>query len=174
VSDGRRSFWSSVPGAVTGLAGLLTAVVGLLTLLVQLDVIGGDDSPDRPPTAGTTPAPGGATGGVQSPTEAATFTLKPDTLEFKATDARRRDITVKNTSKSATLVVPQPQLTGTDSRLFSAAFGTCTSAPLVAGGSCTLTVTFAPSGLLGNYNATLQVAPAGARAEEVQIRASLI
>ena len=100
-----------------------------------------------------------------------TFTLSPATLEFKPADPRRKDVTVKNTSKTVTLVVPQPQLTGTDSRLFTAALGTCTS-PLAAGLSCTLTVTFAPKGPLDNYNATLQVAPAGARAEEIQVKAT--
>ncbi len=151
MSGGNRSFWSSIPGLVTGLAGLLTAVVGMITLLVQLDVIGGDASDSR-----STP----------------TFTLTPATLEFRPTDPRRKDVTVKNTSTTTALTVPQPRLTGTDSRLFSASFGTCTGAPLAAGLSCTLTVTFAPSGPLASYNATLQVAPSGARADEVQITAS--
>ncbi len=106
------------------------------------------------------------------PLRRSTFTLSPATLEFKPTDPRRKDVTVKNTSKAATLVVPQPQLTGSDSRLFSAAFGTCTGAPLAPGLSCTLTITFAPKGPLSNYNATLQVAPAGARADEVQVKAT--
>jgi len=162
MSDGRRSFWASVPGVVAGVAGLLTAVVGLITLLVQLDVIGGGDASDGPTTtvAGSPSA------------EVPTFTLSPATLEFKPTDPRRKDVTVKNTSKAATLVVPEPQLTGTDSRLFTADVGTCTRAPLAAGLSCTLTVTFSPKGPLGNYNATLQVAPAGARAEEIQVKAA--
>jgi len=168
VSGGNRSFWSSIPGLVTGLAGLLTGIVGLITLLVQLDVIGGDASDSRSaPT--TAPASGG---GAAPAAEVPTFTLTPATLEFRPTDPRRKDVTVKNTSKSATLAVPQPQLTGADSRLFSASFGTCTGAPLAAGLSCTLTVTFAPSGPLGNYNATLQMAPTGARAEEIQIKTS--
>ena len=42
-SENKKSFWSSIPGLVTGLAGLLTGVVGLVTVLIQLDVIGGDD-----------------------------------------------------------------------------------------------------------------------------------
>ena len=161
MSDGRRSFWASVPGVVTGVAGLLSAVVGLITLLVQFDVIGGGDASDSPTTT---------VAGAPS-AEVPTFTLSPATLEFKPTDPKRKDVTVKNTSKVATLVVPQPQLTGTDSRLFSAAFGTCTGAPLAPGLSCTLTITFAPKGPLSNYNATLQVAPAGARADEVQVKA---
>ncbi len=170
MSGGNRSFWSSIPGLVTGLAGLLTAIVGLITLLVQLDVIGGDSS-DSPSTPTTAPASGGGTGGGAPAAEVATFTLTPATLEFKPTDPRRKDVTVKNTSKTTALTVPQPQITGTDSRLFSASFGTCTGAPLAAGLSCTLTVTFAQSGPLANYSATLQVAPSGARAEEVQIKA---
>jgi len=129
---------------------------------VQFDVIGGGDASDSPTTT---------VAGAPS-AEVPTFTLSPATLEFRPTDPRRKDVTVKNTSKVATLVVPQPQLTGTDSRLFSAAFGTCTGAPLAAGLSCTLTITFAPKGPLGNYNATLQVAPAGARADEVQVKAT--
>jgi hypothetical protein len=174
VSGGNRSFWSSIPGVVTGLAGLLTAIVGMITLLVQLDVIGGDSS-DSPSTPTTAPASGGGAGGGAAPAaEVPTFTLTPATLEFKPTDPRRKDVTVKNTSTTTALTVPQPRLTGTDSRLFSASFGTCTGAPLAAGLSCTLTVTFAPSGPLANYSATLEVAPSGARAEVVQIKASSI
>ena len=59
MSENSRSFFSTVPGLVTGLAGVLTAVVGLITVLIQLGVIGGDDSDGSPAVNAEPPASGG-------------------------------------------------------------------------------------------------------------------
>ncbi|MDQ3973169.1 MAG: hypothetical protein M3276_02325, partial [Actinomycetota bacterium] len=40
------SFWTSLPGILTGLGGLVTAVGGLLAILCQIGVICGDETGD--------------------------------------------------------------------------------------------------------------------------------
>ena len=82
-------------------------------------------------------------------------------------------MTVRNTSESGSLTVGQPRVSGQDAAQFSATAGTC-NAPLRAGLSCELVVTFAPAGPLRTYNAVLQVTAAGARGEEVRLTASTI
>ena len=92
MSESKRSFWSTIPGFVTGLAGLLTAVVGLVTVLIQLDIIGGDDSDQPVGTTGTTVAGGAPAGGGATPTTAAlAFTVSPArSSSSRPTPGRRR------------------------------------------------------------------------------------
>jgi hypothetical protein len=169
MSESSRSFWSTIPGFVTGLAGLLTAIVGLVTVLIQLDVIGGDDGNQSVGTAGTTVVPGAQSpgGGATATTEAPRFTVSPATLDFKPADPREKTVTVKNTSDTATLTLSRPEITGQDQAQFSVSAGTC-SAPLKAGLSCEMKVTFTPAGPLRSYNARLQLS-GGARSEEVRL-----
>ena len=54
MSENKKSFFSSIPGLITGLAGLVTGIVGLFTVLIQLDVIGGDDDSGPTGAGGTT------------------------------------------------------------------------------------------------------------------------
>jgi hypothetical protein len=180
VSDNKRSFWSSVPGLVTGLAGLLTGIVGLVTVLIQLNVIGGGSSDktavtEPTPSAGvTTTAPTGV--GSTATTELGTFVLSPKPLNFGPADPKVKTVTVKNTSDRVAITLKPPLVTGDNAAQFSAVFDTCGSAPLAPNLSCTLKVTFTPSGPLGNYKATLQVKPAtGAVAgDEVTLTASTL
>jgi len=158
VSEGRRSFWSSVPGLVTGRAGLLTAIVGLVAVLIQLGVIGGNDSksPAGPSTASSAPASGG--GGAPTTTAPATFEVKPTTLDFAPTAAREQTVTVTNTSRSGTLTLFSPTLTGDDPGRFSVS-GNCTGTAIPANGSCILKVMFTPASgaALKKYSATLRI-----------------
>ena len=83
-------------------------------------------------------------------------------------------VTVTNTSDSAKLTVLAPQVTGKDADRFTASRGDC-SAPLAPNLSCTLRVTFAPSGPLRSYEATVQIKATGApRAAEVKVTANTI
>ena len=175
MSESKRSFWATIPGFVTGLAGLLTAIVGLVTVLIQLDVIGGDDSDQSEGTTATTVAGGaqGSGGGATPTSEAPRFTVSPTTLDFKPADPREKKVTVRNTSETASLTVAPPRVSGQDQGQFSATSGTC-GAPLRAGLSCELVVTFAPAGPLRTYSAVLQVTAAGARGEEVRLTASTL
>ena len=147
----RKSFWSSVPGLVTGLAGLLTGVVGLVTVLIQLNVIGGDD-PGSPPAAivPTTVAP--ATGGSPSTTISGQLKADPGTLKLAATE-REKTLTVRNAS-TAMVTVLKPQTTGKDPSAFKIDEG-CTGQILRPGSSCTVKVTVAPNGPLRTYTASV-------------------
>ncbi len=170
MSEKSRSFFATIPGVVTGLAGVLTAVVGLITVLIQLEVIGGDDSKDVA-TTGTTlaPAAGGAVGGTVTTIDPGSFTVTPNPLNFGLGDPKEKVLTVRNTSKTARLAVQAPRVAGKDAARFSVAMGDC-GVPLAPNLSCTLRVTFAPSGPLANYEATVQVqAPGVPQGVEVKL-----
>lgn len=171
MSEGKRSFFATIPGLVTGLAGLLTGIVGLVTVLIQLGVVGGDDASDSTSGGGgtTTTVAQGAVGGP-STTEVPRFVVNPTVLDFAAGGPRTKAVTVKNDS-SVLLNVQSPEVTGTDRAQFSVSSGSCTS-PVGPGRTCELSVTFSPSGALRNYQASLEVGALGARAQEVRITAS--
>ncbi len=179
MSEGKRSFFATIPGLVTGLAGLLTGVVGLVTVLIQLGVLGGDDASDSTNgttttvVGGTAPATGGG-GGATATTEVARFSVSPSPLDFPSAGPRTKPVRVTNESSSTALTILTPQITGTDRAQFSASSGTC-NAPVRAGSSCELQVTFSPSGPLRSYQAALEVSAQGvARVQEVRITASSV
>jgi len=175
VSEGRRSFWSSVPGLVTGLTGLLTAIVGLVAVLIQLGVIGGKDSSSSPSTVTNGSSPASGAGGGPTTTVPATFEVKPTTLDFPPTAAREQTVTVINTSRSGTLTLGPPTLIGDDPGRFSVA-GNC-GGTVPANGSCPLKVTFTPASgaTLKKYSATLRISVAEtSRVVEVNLTASTV
>ena len=173
MSENKRSFFATIPGLVTGLAGLLTGVVGLVTVLIQLGVIGDDDGSEGTNGATTTVVGGAApgAGGATNTTEVPRFTVTPATLDFPSAGARTKPVKVSNESNATALTVLPAQVTGTDRAQFSVSSGTC-NAPVRAGSSCELQVTFSPSGPLRNYQAALEVSAQGARAQEVRITGS--
>lgn len=180
MSENKKPFWSGIPGLVTGLAGLLTGVVGLITLLVQLDVIGGDKTSDRPKentavgsatTAVGAPTTVGGSSGTVPTTQATSFTVTPK-LAFGPTDPKEQMVMVRNTSASDLKVTGLP-LTGADKDRFVPTYGDCAT-PLKPNAVCNLKVTFTPSGPLKNYSATLQVNAQGAPTQQVELTASTI
>ena len=177
MSEKKRSFFATIPGLVTGLAGLLTGIVGLVTVLMQLNVIGGDDSNDSAVNAGgsvtTAPAGGGGAGGTAPTTETGTFTVTPNPLNFGPADPKEKTLTVKNTSSTARLSVQTPKVIGKDAERFSAS-SDC-SGSLAPNLSCNVRVTFAPSGPLRTYEAVIQIQATGAaRGAEVKVTASTL
>jgi phage tail tape-measure protein len=174
VSEARRSFWSSVPGLVTGLAGVLTAVVGLVAVLIQLGVIGGKGASSG--TGGTTGTSVAGSGSTSSTAEPRTFEVRPTTLDFPPTAAREQTLTVRNTSASGALGSLQSTFTGGNSDRFSVSGVTCNSA-LPPNGTCTLKVTFTPpsGATLQKYSATLRVSAKDApQVAEVSLTASIV
>ena len=179
MSENKKSFWSSIPGLVTGLAGLLTGVVGLVTVLIQLDVIGGDDS-DTPNAAVTTTVAGvgnagttaGAGGGGSATTISGRLAAEPTSLKFQPTE-RDKTLTVKNAT-NATVTVLKPEYNGPDKSAFSTDSG-CTNVSLRVGASCTVKVTLSPSGPLKTYKASLVLeAKEISQVTEVPVEASTI
>ena len=172
MSENTKSFFSSVPGLVTGLAGLLTGIVGLVTVLIQLDVIGGDDSQSVTTSAGgsTTiaPAPGGAT----TTTISGRLTAEPATLKLQ-TNEREKTLTVRN-SASAMVTVTKPETSGRDQSAFKVDDG-CTNVSLQPGKSCTVKVQLTPGGVLKTYEAKLMLeAKEINRVTEVPIEATIV
>ena len=174
MSDGHRSFWSSVPGLITGLAGLLTGIVGMVTLLVQQGIIGNNGKTTATTTV-TTTVPGGTISTVAPPTTVpGSFTLNPRSVDFQPATLKQ-PVTVKNTGPTP-VTVSFPTLTGPDSARFSVSMGDCDHA-LAANLSCSLQVTFTPvsGAALKHYSATLQVTAAGAaRGDEVPVTATTL
>jgi hypothetical protein len=163
MSEGKRSFFATIPGFVTGLAGLLTGIVGLVTVLIQLGVLGGDDGTDGTtattttvvggnPASGAGGTAGGAGGGAT--TVAGRLTVEPSPIRLEPTE-REKAVTVRNTS-TATVTVLKPQYTGADRSAFSVDGG-CTNVALRPGASCTVKVVLTPSGPLKRYSASLVV-----------------
>ncbi len=168
MSDSKRAFWSSIPGLLTGTAGVVTAIVGLTTVLIQLDVIGdkgSDDSPSTTVAGETVPEPGATTvprtgTGATAPT----FTVTPESVEF-ALLTREADVTVRNTGSTPLRVTTQ--VVGADPGQFSADARDCTSAAVAT--SCVVKLRYAPSGA-GEHVARLQVSAQGAAApKEVRL-----
>lgn len=174
MSENKRSYFSTIPGLITGLAGVLTAIVGLVTVLIQLGVIGGDDSNGSASGVPTTIAPaGGAAGGTTAVTETGRITVEPKNLKFAPSETEK-SLKVTNEAKSATVTMLAPQFDGTDKALFRTDAG-CTNVRLEPGRSCTVKVLFTPSGLLKSSRATLVLNADGAtRAIEVPVDATTL
>ncbi len=174
MSENKRSFWSSIPGLVTGLAGLLTGIVGLVTVLIQLDVIGGDDPGDTG-VATTVPqvgAPAGGGGGTTPTTEAGRITVNPMSLKLAGSE-REKELTVRNDSVTTAVTVLTPQIEG-DRTVIRTDAG-CTNIRLEPGRTCRLKVLFAPTDLLKSYAATVVLRADGApRAVDVPVDASAL
>ena len=173
MSTRSKSFWSTIPGLITGLAGILTAVVGLGTLLIQIGVIGGDDDdatttntkPGAP--APTRPGSSQADDGSDTATGPPKFTVAPDELKLTAGE-KTENVTVSNTGTTAFTL--STELTGTGEDQFTVSKGTCGS-QVPKGGSCVLTVSF--KGALA-AKADLVVTAPGASSQEVKLEGSLL
>jgi hypothetical protein len=158
MSENKKSFFSSIPGVITGLAGLLTGIVGLVTVLIQLDVIGGDDDSGPIASGGTTtvaPAAGGpAAGGTVTTTIKGGLSVQPTPVKLQPNE-REKVVTVKNDA-SAAVTVLRPRYTGESASAFSTDAG-CTNVALRPGASCTMKVQLSASGPLKVYKANLVV-----------------
>lgn len=137
-----RSFWSSIPGVFTGLAGLLTAVAALLGLAVSQGWIG--DGP-------TEEAPGGGEG------EVVRISVEPEELSLAEPGRTAGTVTVTNEGNQPVSV--NTELTGDDAAAFSVAAGDCTRSEIAEGRTCTLEVTL--DATTGRHQARLVVAAGG-------------
>lgn len=154
MSGSRKSFFSSVPGVITGLAGLLSAVAAVGGLAVQQGWIGGSGSSDT----GTSEEEG-------------TFDVDPGSVVFQPVGSREAEVKVSNTG-DVPIDVKSPTITGDDADRFDADDGSC-SGSLDPGRSCQLEVTFKPA--TGRFEAVLVVSADGApKSAEVPIRGSAV
>jgi hypothetical protein len=159
----KGSFWSSLPGVLTGIAGLATAVVGLLSLAASQGWIGGDGAGDADGT-GT-----GAGGEVPARLEP-----DPPSVQFRAVPGapKQATITVRNQG-DATAQLVDPEVRGAGSDLFNVVDDDCTGSPLPSGQSCKVVVSY-NGGLGDEASVTLVIAPESGKAAEVRLEAGVI
>ncbi len=167
MSDSRKSFFSSVPGILTGTAGIVTAAVAAAGLAAQQGWIGGDSGDG---TSGGPAGVGAGTAEQGDPTPGRpTFSLSPTALEFEPVGDKEAGVKVSNTGE-VSLRLNEPTITGADAGQFRASSGTCDEA-LGPGRSCELNVRFTAKP--GRFEATLVVTARGAaKASEVPIVAT--
>ena len=158
------SFWSSIPGFLTGLAGVLTAVVTLVTLAYSQGWIG-----DGPAEDATSAGAGGG-GATASAPEVG---VDPESVRFRPTvlGAVTETVTVRNEGDQAFTVDPA-EVSGADAGSFAVDDDDCAGEALPSGRSCTMRVTFDPGGI-GDAEATLVVSVnGGQRSAEVALDAA--
>lgn len=175
MSD-KSSFWSSVPGVVTGAAGLLTGIVGLLTVSTQMGWIGGDGASTSTTTTSTVPGTPatGPDGGFTTlpPSGPGTFEVDPRSLDFVALGGRRGVVMVENTG-STPLTVGPLEVEGTGADSFEVDDADCVATILAPGRTCEVLVTTRGGGLGGRATGTLVIAAGGTtQVREVQLEAS--
>ena len=179
MSGSRKSFFSSMPGVITGVAGLLSAVAAVGGLAVQQGWIGDSGSSDSGTVqtgrtnsgAGGGSTGGGGTGDEATSEKAGSFEVDPSSVVFQPVGSRDAKVKVSNTG-DVPIEVESPTLTGADADRFDADDGSCSGA-LDPGRSCQLEVTFKPA--TGRFEAVLVVSADGApKSAEVPIRGSAV
>lgn len=174
MSTPKKSFWSTVPGLVTGLVGLLTTLVALGTLLVTLGVIG-----DKSSTTVTTLAPGGTPGATTGGGGSGGAT--PTTAGTALFDASPRNVSLTAASKSATVTVTNrgtakltmetPAIDGPQKDQFQVVATACTKTDIPVGDTCSMTVTF-KGGL--EATATMTLSADKAKPVDVALKGTLL
>ena len=175
-SGSGKSFFSSMPGVITGVAGLLSAVAAVGGLAVQQGWIGDSGSSDSGTvqTGRTNRGAEGANtggGGEATSEKTGTFDVDPSSVVFQPVGSRDAEVKVSNTG-DVPIEVESPTITGADADRFDADDGSC-SGSLDPGRSCQLEVTFKPA--TGSFEAVLVVSADGApKSAEVPIRGSAV
>jgi hypothetical protein len=157
----KGSFWSSLPGVLTGIAGLATAVVALLSLAASQGWIGGDGGGDADGT--------GTGAGGEAPVR---LDVKPTSVQFRAVPGASKQATVTVTNQGDAAIQLQEPFTEPDADQFEVDGGDCTGS-LPAGRSCKVEVTYR-GGLGEEASATLVIAPESGKAAQVPLDASVI
>ncbi len=122
VAAKERSFWSSLPGLFTGLAGVLTGVVALLGLALNQGWIGDGPAQEDAPSGGQ---------------EVVSISVEPTSIDLNQATQRAGSIDVKNDgTEPVELTVG---LQGTTPEAFSITENRCGGA-LPPGRSCRVTV----------------------------------
>ncbi|HEX3539492.1 MAG TPA: hypothetical protein VHT75_03525 [Acidimicrobiales bacterium] len=166
MSAPNKSFFSSLAGVVTGIAGLLTAAVAVFGVAVNQGWLHGSSRSNPLPGSTAAPASGGTPNGTNPQ-----YAVAPPAVTFQALGGTTTAVRVTNTGVVPITVTP-PQVTGADASHFRADPGDC-AAPVDPGRSCQLQVSFNPAP--GTFNATLVVQVSGAvRATEVPLQAHAI
>ncbi len=148
-----RSFWSSIPGVLTGLAGILTAVVGLLGLALNQGWLGDGAAQEQD----------GGDGG----TEVVRIEVDPERLEFdNPVGGATKSVAVSNEGTEPVTVATSRDGDGADA--FTVDDGDCTRSQIPSGASCEVEVRFSAD--VGRFQAKLVVsANDGEQVQEVAL-----
>lgn len=173
MAASRKSFFSTLPGFVTGLAGLVSAAVAAVGLGVQQGWIGGSGSE---PSADELRTDGRAALSRENQEqgradEEPAFAVEPTSVSFGPVGSRDASVKVRNTG-DVDLRLGTPTITGDDPDRFRVSEGTCNGV-VDPGRSCELDVTFTPK--TGTFSAVLVVeAEEGGKAHEVPLQARAV
>jgi len=167
MSEQKRSFWSTLPGIITGLASILTATVALVGIFMNFGP-GSNDNGAEPgespsPTATGTAFPRGTgPGGTGTAGGAPQAVIAPRNIDFGRLGSGRTatdTVTVAN-SGSEFLVIERAAITGRDD-LFSVDAAEClVPTGIEPGSNCEIRVTFTPRSP-GNYAGVLEITHSG-------------
>lgn len=141
-----RSFWSGIPGLLTGLAGVLTAVVGLLGLALSQGWIGDGTAEEN--LAGD--------GGV---TEVVRISVKPEDVSL--TQPGRAAVTVTVTNGGNQPVSVTTEVTGEGRDSFKIDNSECAGGPIAPGRTCPINVELDAG--VGQHDARLVVSAEGGK-----------
>jgi hypothetical protein len=159
----QKSFWSTIPGVITGTATVITAVLGLLSILrggsstptSALQSPQTSPSPSASPSPSTTDTPGSSST-VQAE---ARVTLTPRTVDFgthapgQASD--ELSVTLTN-SGTREVVVQLVEVAGADASLFEITQDGCQGTTVQPSYDCQISLRFTPRSV-GEFRATLDV-----------------
>ena len=132
MAKDERAFWSSLPGVLTGLAGILTATVALLGLALSQGWIGNG---------------GGDDASVDAVGEVVRISVELEKLEFGGLPLRgagEKAVEVLNDGTAP--VTLEIEITGDDASKFSSDGAECSTSPLPPGRTCEVTVSLEESG----------------------------
>lgn len=186
----RSSFWTTVPGLITGLAGILTAIVGLITVSMQAGWLR-SSSKTKTTTAATAPSttiagsPGttsqssatlpllGGGSATSSPvtTSPSHLSVTPAQLTFQAIGNAPQTVTVQNGGSTTVTFTAPPSVAGIDASQFTISKTTCTTS-LAAGRSCDVQVTYLAT--KAAQSARLVISPASAPSIEVPLSGTIL
>ncbi|MGH2772809.1 MAG: choice-of-anchor D domain-containing protein [Actinomycetota bacterium] len=145
----KKSFWGSLPGFMTGLAGIITAALGVVGVLNANSGQPGD-SPSAPSPSGSPSRQAGRAGASLSPTELSfgseAVVASSDTLTLTLTNTGEKKLNVEGAD-----------LGGSDASQFQIVEDECSKEQSVpAEGECRIDLRFAPSSV-GNFRAKLTI-----------------
>lgn len=171
MADGRKSFWTTVPGIISGIAAIVTGLGVLIPLLLG---VGGKHahnsasqgpSPSVTSSTSTTPTAGGGTGDTANPqtTDSSSgsnasplgITADPSSVNVSG---KASDATVTITNPGATdVTIDKVEINGSNASAFSVSSTTCgNGSTLSPKQSCQVVVHYTPPAL-GSATAALVV-----------------
>ena len=177
----KKSYWSTLPGLITGIAAIVTGLAALIPIVLGLTKSPNKHNPSGAPAATQSasptpsgssgssdtgsPSPGdsGAAGSTESPSPtssgAAALVASPSTEDWGQisvnSSPQERTVTFSNQGSSG-ITIDSVQITGPQASAFSISRTTCGNGTTVATGStCEVAITYKPA--LGSQSASLVV-----------------